>query len=70
MSALEMQMYIDGQWHKGVDGGRISVINPARTTEIVGSIPDGTSADVDLAVTAAKRAQYDWSRLPLTERAA
>lgn len=70
MSALDMQMYVDGRWHEGSDGGRISVINPARTSEIVGSIPDGTAIDVDVAVSVAKRAQLEWARLSLAERAA
>lgn len=65
-----MQMYVDGRWHAGSDGERIPVINPARTSEIVGSIPDGTAIDIDVAVTAAKRAQLEWARLPLAERAA
>jgi aldehyde dehydrogenase len=70
MSTLDMQMYIDGRWRAGAEGGRIQVVNPARTAQVVGSIPDGGAEDVDLAVTAAKRAQHDWSRLPVADRAA
>ncbi|MCQ4120875.1 aldehyde dehydrogenase family protein [Rhodococcus tibetensis] len=70
MSALDMDMYVDGSWRQASSGGRIDVINPARTSETVGSIPDGGPADIDLAVAAAKRAQSDWSHRPLAERAA
>ncbi|MGW5106173.1 aldehyde dehydrogenase family protein [Nocardia sp. NPDC004123] len=70
MSTLDLDMYVDGQWRGGSSGGRLPVINPARTSEVVGSIPDGTGADIDAAVQAAKRAQRVWARLPLAERAA
>lgn len=65
-----MQMYIDGRQRDSVSGGRIDVVNPARSAELAGSIPDGAAGDVDLAVAAAKAAQREWSRLPLVERAA
>ncbi|MGX7728290.1 aldehyde dehydrogenase family protein [Rhodococcus sp. 2H158] len=70
MNGLDMQMYVDGRWRDSTSGGRIDVVNPARVTELAGSIPDGAPADVDLAVAAAKAAQRDWARLPLVERAA
>ncbi|MGW0042281.1 aldehyde dehydrogenase family protein [Rhodococcus sp. NPDC003348] len=70
MTASKMGMYVDGSWREAAAGGRIDVVNPARATEIVGSIPGGGPADIDHAVAAAKRAQREWSRRPLAERAA
>ncbi|HEU5471182.1 MAG TPA: aldehyde dehydrogenase family protein [Actinophytocola sp.] len=48
---------------------RIDVVNPA-TEEVIGSVPAGTAADVDAAVTAAVAAFGTWSVTPPAERAA
>jgi aldehyde dehydrogenase (NAD+) len=48
---------------------RIDVINPA-TEEVIGSVPAGTAADVDAAVSAASAAFASWSATPVGERAA
>ncbi|HET9141782.1 aldehyde dehydrogenase family protein [Actinophytocola sp.] len=48
---------------------RIEVVNPA-TEEVIGSVPAGTAADVDAAVTAASDAFGSWSATPVAERAA
>jgi aldehyde dehydrogenase (NAD+) len=50
-------------------GERIDVVNPA-TEEVIGSVPVGTAADVDAAVTAAITAFDAWSGTPVSERAA
>jgi len=49
---------------------RLTVYNPARPDELVGTIPRGTPDYVDRAVAAAKQAQPSWARLSFTERAA
>lgn len=48
---------------------RIDVVNPA-TEEVIGSVPAGTAADVDAAVSAASAAFASWSTTPAAERAA
>jgi aldehyde dehydrogenase (NAD+) len=48
---------------------RIEVVNPA-TEEVIASVPAGTAADVDAAVSAASGAFPSWSATPLAERAA
>jgi aldehyde dehydrogenase (NAD+) len=48
---------------------RIDVVNPA-TEEVIGSVPAGTTADVDAAVGAATEAFASWSATPAAERAA
>jgi aldehyde dehydrogenase (NAD+) len=64
--------YIDGQWRKPLGSTRITVISP-NTGEVIGEVPEGVSADIDAAVTAARRA-FDnprvWSGLKPAERAA
>ncbi|MDQ4111755.1 MAG: aldehyde dehydrogenase family protein [Actinomycetota bacterium] len=63
-------LHIDGKWTPSVDGNEVPVVNPA-TGEQIGSLAAGTSADVDLAVAAARR-QFDggqWSTLSGLDRA-
>ncbi|GLY95711.1 aldehyde dehydrogenase [Actinoplanes sp. NBRC 103695] len=49
--------------------GVIEVINPA-TEEVLGTVPEGTAADVDAAVAAARAAFDGWAGTPMAERGA
>ncbi|MBC2592542.1 aldehyde dehydrogenase family protein [Rhodococcus aetherivorans] len=50
------ELYIDGAWVAPAEhAGVIEVVNPA-TEQVIGHVPHGTAADVDRAVTAARRA--------------
>ncbi|MCU1354488.1 MAG: aldehyde dehydrogenase, partial [Acidimicrobiales bacterium] len=62
------KLYIDGAWVPSTGTGSIDVIN-ASTEEVMGRIPDGTAADVDRAVTAAKAAFDGWSQTSPQDRA-
>ena len=53
-------IYIDGAWVPSAGTGTIDVIDAA-TGEVMGRIPDGTPADVDRAVAAARAAFPAWS---------
>ncbi|XP_078443378.1 aldehyde dehydrogenase 10A9 [Wolffia australiana] len=60
------ELFIDGEWKEPVRGRRIPVINPA-TESVIGDVPAGTEDDVELAVSAARRAfsrnrGKDWPR--------
>ena len=61
------QLYIDGQWVDPAGAGTLEVIN-STTEEVMGRIPEGTPADVDRAVDAAKEAFPAWSATPAEER--
>lgn len=61
--------YIDGQWQKPVIEKTLNLINPANE-EIYGTISLGSKADVDLAVTAARKAFKTWSNTSTEERKA
>src|SRR3569833_1962623 len=65
----DTRFYIDGAWQDRPDAPRIAVTNPA-TDELIGHIAAGTSADVDLAVAAARRAFESYSQWPVAERLA
>jgi betaine-aldehyde dehydrogenase len=62
-------MIVDGIATPSTGGRWLEVRSPA-TRELVGRVPDGTAADVDLAVSAARAAFRDgrWSRKPMSER--
>nr|WP_290885902.1 aldehyde dehydrogenase [Arenimonas sp.] len=60
---------IDGEARGTAGGTAIDVFEPA-TGRVYAHCPDGTAADVDAAVAAARRAFPAWSALPAAERAA
>ena len=68
MTAYE-KLYINGQWVPSSGTDTLSVTDSA-TEEVIATIPEGTAADVDAAVAAAKAAFPAWSALPKEERAA
>lgn len=58
--------WIDGGW---TDVGQtFATMNPARATHLA-DVTQGSAADVDRAVAAARRAQVKWARLPAHTRA-
>ncbi|GAA3923335.1 aldehyde dehydrogenase [Actinomadura viridis] len=64
------RLFIGGQWTIPAGTGTIDVVSP-HTEEVVGRVPDGTPADMDAAVAAA-RAAFDhgpWPRMTPAERA-
>lgn len=64
-----LKFYIDGEWVRPQSGEVLAVINPA-TEAVAGTIALGSSADVDLAVAAAKAAFATWSVSDLETRIA
>jgi aldehyde dehydrogenase (NAD+) len=59
--------YIDGKWVASTSGAAIEVVNPA-TGKVIGSVPAGTTADVDAAVAAARRAFPLWAGTDVSRR--
>jgi len=64
----QYKLFIDGKFVAASDGQYRTVINPA-TAQPLTEVAEGTPADIDRAVKAARRA-YDkvWSKLPARER--
>ncbi len=60
--------YIGGEWVPSTGKGTIEVIDSA-TEEVIATVPEGTAADVDRAVAAAKDAFATWSTTPVDIRA-
>src|SRR5690242_13089027 len=64
------RLYIGGEWVTPAGTGVLEVVSP-HTEEVVGRVPEGTPADIDRAVAAAREA-FDhgpWPRLSPAERA-
>jgi succinate-semialdehyde dehydrogenase/glutarate-semialdehyde dehydrogenase len=66
---MDRDLYIDGTWQAAAAGERLEIRDPA-TREPVGSTALAGSADVDRAVSAARRAQAGWGKTHADERAA
>jgi betaine-aldehyde dehydrogenase len=64
------RLYIGGELVEPAGTGTIDVINPY-TEEVAGRVPEGTNADIDHAVSAARTAfdTTDWSTRTVAERA-
>lgn len=65
----QLSMYINGTFETGGSGQWAKILNPA-TEAVIARKPQGTAADVDRAVAAARAAQPAWERLPAVERGA
>src|SRR3954463_8092570 len=61
--------YIDGKFGESVDGKTFNNVNPV-TEEVYGTVAEGSAADIDLAVKAAKRAfeEGPWGKMTVNER--
>ncbi|HKY81466.1 MAG TPA: aldehyde dehydrogenase [Sphingobium sp.] len=68
---VRTQFFIDGTWQAPAGGERFELISPV-TEELTLSVPAGDAADMEKAVTAARRAfeEGPWPRLSPPERAA
>ncbi|TWT55008.1 Phenylacetaldehyde dehydrogenase [Rubripirellula amarantea] len=63
------QLLIDGRWVSAKSGKNFDVFDPA-TDEVVAQVAEGDAADIDLAVTAARKA-FDsgpWSKMTPSQR--
>src|SRR3954447_11136726 len=63
------RLYIGGEWVEPSGDGVLEVID-STTEQVMGRVPEGTAADVDRAVGAARIAFEAWSQVPAHERAA
>ena len=69
MTIVRDLFYVGGQWVPPAGTGTVEVVEAA-TEEVMGVVPDGTRADVDAAVAAARAAFDGWAATPVAERAA
>jgi malonate-semialdehyde dehydrogenase (acetylating)/methylmalonate-semialdehyde dehydrogenase len=68
MAAQDIDNFVDGRAAPVQDAERLDVLDPARG-ELLGRVPLSGAAEVDRAVTAARRAFESWRDEPVTRRA-
>jgi acyl-CoA reductase-like NAD-dependent aldehyde dehydrogenase len=61
------KLYIDGAWVPSTGKGTLEVFD-SNTEDVIGTIPEGTTDDVDKAVAAASAAFEEWSTVSHEER--
>ncbi|MGR3292607.1 MAG: aldehyde dehydrogenase family protein [Candidatus Scalindua sp.] len=63
------KLFINGKWVNSVSGKTFDTLNPA-TEEVITSVAEGDSADIDLAVAAARKAFEDgpWIKMDARDR--
>ena len=68
-TSQQFDMFIDGIWCAASDGATLDAVSPA-TGEVFATAPQGTRADAQRAIAAARAAGSVWARLSAFERAA
>ena len=68
VAVSQHQNFVGGKWVDAADGGTAEIINPS-TGDAIAEVPNGTQADVDRAVDAAKEALPEWLETTPGERA-
>lgn len=61
------QLFVDGRFRPGSDDQLIDVVDPCNE-QVIARVVEGTAADVDTAVAAARAAQPSWAALTPKER--
>src|SRR5688572_16106681 len=64
-----LKFYIDGKWVDPIEPKIVETISPA-TEQVSGRIAQGSTANVDKAVSAARKAFTTWSKTSREERLA
>ncbi len=67
-SVIHHGMYLDGEWVESESGARMDAFSPS-TGQRIGTVPEGTRADVRRAIEAANAAQRAWAARSPFERA-
>ena len=68
VTVSRFQNLVGGNWVDAAEGETAEILNPA-TGETIGEVPQGSQADVDRAVEAAKAALPEWLETTPGERA-
>ena len=63
---IQAQNFIAGAWTKAANASKD--INPSNTGDVVGEFPQGSAADAESAIAAAKAAFPGWSRSTVQQR--
>ncbi|MFV8817928.1 NAD-dependent succinate-semialdehyde dehydrogenase [Haliea sp. E17] len=67
MTYTDLRLFIGGEWTSGTSGAGSDVINPA-TDEVLGHVPHASTADLDMALEAARSGFQLWRQKTPVER--
>src|ERR1700737_2105048 len=67
VTVAQYKNFVGGEWVEAAEGETAEIVNPA-TGETIAEVPQGTEADVDRAVQAAKAALPEWLETTPGER--
>jgi acyl-CoA reductase-like NAD-dependent aldehyde dehydrogenase len=67
MSAVQNNLFIDGEFVEAESRGRIPVLNP-HDNSLITEVAEARQADIDRAVAAARKAFASWSRMAAADR--
>ena len=62
------QNLINGKWVQAASKATLESVNPADTTDVIGTVPSSGKEDVDQAIAAARMAQKQWQATPAPKR--
>jgi 1-pyrroline dehydrogenase len=68
VAVAQYQNFVGGKWVDAAEGGTAEIVNPA-TGDTIAEVPEGSQADVERAVEAAKAALPEWLETTPGERA-
>jgi acyl-CoA reductase-like NAD-dependent aldehyde dehydrogenase len=68
MQEMKFQNFIAGEWRDASDKGTFENRNPADSSDVIGTFPLSTKADVDKAVASATKGFETWKRTPAPAR--
>src|SRR5687767_4665363 len=66
--AVDLELYIGGEWTEGTGDGAIEITSPA-TGEHIANLPKASKEDVRRAAEAAREAQREWRNVGPWQRA-
>ena len=66
-SYTDIKLFINGDWHDGVEGQKLPIIDPA-TEEEIGQLSCATKPDLDIALDAAQRGFETWREVSAFDR--
>src|SRR5579885_2850260 len=69
MAATKMHNFIDGRWVSAPGDQWFESRNPANRDEVIGTFPESSGDDIEMAVSAAERAFKAWRELGMVKRA-
>src|SRR5438552_3979682 len=68
-AAREYRNYIDGEWARSSSGKTFEDVNPADSSDVIGTFQESNADDLNRAVDAADRAFQSWRLVPAPRRA-